>query len=132
MRVLLFVCIIICLLSTTSELKCYACDDYYNDYYEYPNLSFQQTCEITNKTTECHSYNNNFCVTFEYPYCIKTGCDFDQECKSVGTHEIVDPNGRKVTFTCCQGDLCNSPENLTTLIYHQVIISCQIYFVLHF
>ena len=118
MKVLVFASICICLLNTTAGLKCYECDDYI---YKYTHGNYEDdfgdykgvACDQTNKTTECDpSYE--FCITYEDVECetnplgFTKRCDWEQHCKSAGTHQLLSDSGQPWSvITCCQDDLCN-------------------------
>ena len=122
MKALVLVSIFVCLLNTTSGLKCYKCDDYilsYATHGKYQNGFSDyggESCDVTNKTTECHP-SDKFCLTYHdidhetNPFCFAKGCAWLKLCESVETEEIVHPTtDEKVQVSCCQDDLCNSPK----------------------
>ena len=119
MKVIVFLSVSIWLLNITAGLKCYDCNDvvFIDEYYfngdenGYQYSVNAELCSKTNKTIECDP-RYKFCFTYVYdcetnPPCTFRRCDLDKDCQSVGTHEPLWGTG---TLTCCQGDLCNSPE----------------------
>ena len=99
----------------------------------YPEYDYEdhELCDGTNKTTKCKFYQK-FCSTKEAvdcdlnPLCFEKGCDWDEQCKSVGTYEIINPKTKsKLKITCCQGDLCNSPKQSSQ--NHSSYQSCSFY-----
>ena len=110
MKVLLLGFMLVCLLYATEGLECRECDD--DSDYSYSNSTCDQN---SNKTTRCFR-SENFCVTYkldcgENAACYERDCDYLGLCKSVETREIFHPVfEEKITFNCCQGDLCNDKE----------------------
>ena len=126
MKVLVFVSIFIGLSNITSGLKCYQCNDYvYHATHGKSQHVFGdyegQSCDVINKTEECLP-SEKFCLTYhdidyESDDLVVTGlsfakgCDREKLCESVESHVILHPiTYEKVQAGCCQGDLCNGPE----------------------
>ena len=123
MKVLVLVAVLFFFINITIGLKCYICDDieYYNPYMD-PEQNGVQACERTKLTSLCPN-GSTFCLTHKFnacdnsEVCLEKGCDEYEVCKSVGTHETKHPfTGEKSVVDCCQGNLCNFPDNYEEII----------------
>ena len=122
--------LIIHLLSSTSGLKCYDCND----------LAEGQSCKAQNITTCGFLYSDTYCGKADitgtdepFKYCngncsVKTCMPLEEEhkCGSSNTFEIpADDSGISGTAFCCQGDLCNNSDKLSNQIK---VVFCAVVF----
>ena len=109
--VVIFTVYIICFVSSSTGLKCYECDDAYQDY---ANCSSDPVVKVCDE-------RKTFCVSAvaksgQGPYsncddennCMIKGCVGPDTCTTPGTFEYEEPVFGNFTLTCCEGDLCNN------------------------
>ena len=123
--------LIVHLLSPTSGLKCYGCDD------STEGLSCKNrlitTCGVNQSQSYCGKFNY-VGTKYRFQYCngncsikVCMPLKLEQVCKLSNTFELPrDPDFKSATAFCCQGDLCNSSGKLSNrnkALFYAVVFS---------